>query len=176
MALKKPALVLKSLREQVYDFLKERMIRGELRPGAYLNLKAIAGEIGVSMTPLRDALLQLDREGFITILPRRGVMVAPLTSEKIRDIYEIIGALEAVSLVSSGSLLNREALERMGALNSEMLGALENDNFDLYYTKNLAFHNAFLDLSPNEDLVQMVRTFKQRLYDFLKSGNSDPCK
>ncbi|MGB5881972.1 MAG: GntR family transcriptional regulator, partial [Thermoanaerobaculia bacterium] len=60
-------LNLKSLREQVYDYLREAMNRGDLAPGATLDLNAISRRLGVSRTPLRDALLQLETEGFVTI-------------------------------------------------------------------------------------------------------------
>jgi len=84
-----PTIDLRSLREQVYDHLKRRLNEGGLVPGAFLDLNAIAAEIGISRTPLRDALLHLESEGFVEILPRRGVRVVELTLERIRDLYEI---------------------------------------------------------------------------------------
>jgi len=62
----------KSLREQVYDFIREELTRGKLIPGDAINLNAISQELGISKTPLRDALLQLDTEGFVTISPVAG--------------------------------------------------------------------------------------------------------
>ena len=90
---------LKSLKEQVYDYLRVQMNEGRLRPGAFLNLNDISRELGMSRTPLRDALFQLESEGFVTIFPRRGVVVNSLTLEKIRNIYEILGALESAALL-----------------------------------------------------------------------------
>ena len=90
---------LKSLKEQVYDYLRVQMNEGRLRPGAFLNLNDISRELGMSRTPLRDALFQLESEGFVTIFPRRGVVVNTLTLEKIRNIYEILGALESAALL-----------------------------------------------------------------------------
>jgi len=66
---------LKSLREQVYDYLRIQMNEGRIRAGSFLNLNDISRELGMSRTPLRDALFQLESEGFITIFPRRGVVV-----------------------------------------------------------------------------------------------------
>src|SRR5512137_2684147 len=94
-------LVLKSLREQVYDHLRLLLNRGELRPGGFLDLDALEKRLGVSRTPLRDALLQLEAEGFVTILPRRGVQVRALTREDIRHLYEIVGALEGAALLAA---------------------------------------------------------------------------
>jgi DNA-binding GntR family transcriptional regulator len=59
----------KSLREQVYDYIREELSRGKLTPGMAINLNEISQELGISKTPLRDALLQLDTEGFVTISP-----------------------------------------------------------------------------------------------------------
>jgi DNA-binding GntR family transcriptional regulator len=158
--------VLKSLREQVYDHLRLLLNRGELRPGAPLDLDALEARLGVSRTPLRDALLQLEAEGFVAILPRRGVQVRPLTRDDVRHLYEIVGALEGAALLAAFPRLGpREAAELRG-LNREMREAVEAGDFDRYYERNLAFHGVFLDRCDNERLVRLVRTLKQRLYDW----------
>lgn len=159
-------LNLKSLREQVYDYLREAMNRGDLAPGATLDLNAISRRLGVSRTPLRDALLQLETEGFVTILPRRGCMVNQLTREEIRDLYQLIGSLEASVIRSELDRITATVTNRMTGLNDEMADALHDDNFDHFYTANLELHECFLDLSPNHRLVDLVRTMKHRLYDF----------
>ena len=88
-------LTLKTLREQVYDYLRESLNRGDLVPGATVDLAKLSGKLGVSKTPLRFALFQLENEGFVTILPRRGCVVNVLTLGEIRGIYQIIGSLES---------------------------------------------------------------------------------
>jgi DNA-binding GntR family transcriptional regulator len=75
----KPILNLKSLKDQVYEYLREQMHRGEILPGSVINMDETARKLGVSKTPLRDALLQLEMEDFVSILPRRGVVVNVLT-------------------------------------------------------------------------------------------------
>ena len=159
-------LVLKSLREQVYDHLRQLLNRGELRPGHFLDLDALEARLGVSRTPLRDALLQLEAEGFVTILPRRGVQVRPLRRDDIRHIYEIVGALEGAALLAAFPRLGRDEAAALHRLNREMKAAVEAGDFDLYYERNLAFHDVFLDRCDNERLVRLVRTLKQRLYDW----------
>jgi len=168
--MEKPArFVLKSLREMVYEYLKKQLNEGHLEQGSFLNLNKISEELGISKTPLRDALFQLESEGFITIFPRRGAMVNVLTLEKIRNIYQIVGALESAVLSSVGLRLRSEDLDRMETYNEEMRAALEVNDFDLFYAKNLSFHNVFLDYSDNEDLLHSVRILKERLYDFPRS-------
>ena len=85
----------KSLREQVYEYLRDEIQNGNLLPGATINPNEISKQLGISKTPLRDAIIQLEIEGFVTILPRRGVTVKKLTLQEIKDSYEIVGALEA---------------------------------------------------------------------------------
>jgi DNA-binding GntR family transcriptional regulator len=160
------AIERRSLRELVYEHLKARLNAGELRPGAFLDLNALAAEIGISRTPLRDALIRLESEGFAEILPRRGVRIAALTLERIRDIYEILGALESAALRSVGTRLTAGLVARMAELNDEMRRALDAFDFGRFYDANLAFHDSYLDLSENAELVSRIRILKQRLYDF----------
>lgn len=155
-----------SLRNEVYEYLRQLLTRGELRPGTYLDLNALAEEIGTSRTPLRDALLRLESEGFVHIENRKGVRLIELTLDRIRDIYEILGGLESTAVVSVADRVTPEVVAHMQALNREMSEALDDWDFGRYYEKNLAFHNAYLDLSTNEELVNRVRCMKQRLYDF----------
>src|SRR4030067_923094 len=97
----KPILNIKSLKEQVYDYLREKLRSGEILPGSAINLDETSRKLGVSRTPLRDALLQLESEGFVTIYPRRGVVVNVLSLRDIRNYYQIIGALESTALLQS---------------------------------------------------------------------------
>ena len=159
-------LVLESLREQVYDHLRLLMSRGEIQPGAVINQDELAARLGVSRTPLRDALLQLEAEGFVAILPRRGVRVATLTVEAVRHMYEVVGALEGAAVLSPFPSLGRRELAALRRLNREMRTALLAEDFDRYYDANLAFHDVFLDRCGNVQLVRIVRRLKERLYDW----------
>jgi DNA-binding GntR family transcriptional regulator len=160
------ALQLQSLREQVYEYLRDAINRGDLHPGSFLDQGRLSESLGISKTPLRDALIQLETEGFVSILPRRGVVVNELTLDDIRHIYEIVGALEGVALVSVADRLGDAELERMRALNEEMVAAVAAGDFDTYYRRNLEFHRVFLGLSTNASLVRTVENLKHRLYDF----------
>lgn len=161
----KSPLSLKSLREQVYDYLRESMNTGELAPGSFMNLGEISARLGISKTPLRDALLQLETEGFVRILPRRGCVVQTVTIEDVRDIYQIIGALEASVVLEVGGRLGAQ-VPLMRTLVEDMEQCLRKDDFNGFYDSNLRLHNAYLDLSANESLKRVVRLQKQRLYDF----------
>ncbi|MCP4572807.1 MAG: GntR family transcriptional regulator [bacterium] len=155
-----------SLRQQVYEVLCEDLGRGDLRPGATINLDRVAERLGVSRTPLREALLRLENEGFVTIRPRSGVVVRELSEEDIRNLYQMIGALEGSVIATEYGRLTGEGFAAMGAANDAMRSALARDDFDTFYVANLEFHNAYLDQSANAELVRQVGIMKRRLYDF----------
>ncbi|MDD8020761.1 MAG: GntR family transcriptional regulator [Acidobacteriota bacterium] len=162
----KSILNIKSLKEQVYDFLREQMRRGEILPGSVIDMEETSKKLGVSRTPLRDALLQLESEDFVAILPRRKVIVNFLTVQDIKNYYEIIGALESIAIIKSFDRLSKKDIDYMEQMNQEMSQAIEANDFDLYYEKNLNFHRVYLDLCGNEKLIRIVNTLKKRLYDF----------
>jgi len=161
-----PPLMTRSLREQVYEYLRDEMNHGALQPGAFLDLNGIAQRLGVSRTPLREALLQLENQGFVTVLPRRGFRLNPLTLDDIRHYYEIIGALESATLKDYGAALVPADIQRMRELNVAMAGAVAENDFNRYYNLNLDFHEVYMGLSANKSLLALVRSLKQRLYDW----------
>lgn len=162
----KPILNIRSLKEQVYEYLRERMRTGELMPGAVIDMEETSRTLGVSKTPLRDALLQLEMEDFVTILPRRKIVVNTLTIRDVRDSYEIIGALESTALLAAFDRFRDEDIRLMEKMNEGMKKAIDADDFDLYYGRNLKFHEVFLDLCGNANLAKIVNRLKRRLYDF----------
>lgn len=159
-------LNLKSLREQVYEYIRDEMYVGNILPNTELNLSQISEHLGVSKTPLRDALIRLETEGFVTILPRRGVMVNVLSLEDVQNFYQIIGALEGEVLKTVFPLLAESHIAALRHLNAEMKKAISAGNFDTYYRLNIQFHDVFLNLSPNRSIRPLLMPFKQRLYDF----------
>jgi DNA-binding GntR family transcriptional regulator len=162
----KPLLIIKSLKEQVYEYLREQLRTGKILPGSVINLDETSRKLGVSRTPLRDALLQLEMEGFVTIHARRGVVVNTLSLQDIKNCYEVIGALDGTAMRHAFSMIGKAEVEAMENLIQEMKKALQADDFDLYYEKNLALHDVYLSLCGNERLVRIVTTMKKRLYDF----------
>ena len=162
----KPLLNVKSLKEQVYEHLREQMRHGQILPGSAIDMEETSRKLGVSKTPLRDALLLLQTEDFVTVLPRRMVVVNALTERDIRHYYEIIGALESTAVLKAFDRMRPSDVEAMQAHNDGMREALAANDFDAYYDRNLAFHNVFLDLCGNPRLVKTVNNLKKRLYDF----------
>jgi DNA-binding GntR family transcriptional regulator len=155
-----------SLRNQVYQFFWQEMQNGMLAPGASINLNEISKKLEISKTPMRDALIQLEAEGFVTILPRRGVIVNKLPLHEIKSYYEILGALESSALLSVFDKIKPRHILQMEQINAEYEVALERGEYDRYYKLNWTFHDIFLDLSDNEVLKKILTPIKRRLYDF----------
>lgn len=167
---KKHIISLTSLKDQVYEYLRNQMKVGALKPGSIIDMSATSERLGVSKTPLRDALIQLEMEGFVKILPRRGVIVNVLTIQDIEDFYQILGALESVALISASDFLGEPEVDRMEKLNQAMAKAIERDDFNNYYAKNLKLHDVYIDLSGNRVLKKTTEVLKKRLYDFPRRG------
>lgn len=163
------------LRTQVYDYLRDQMRLGVLKPGASIYISELSEKLGVSRTPLRDALLLLQANGFVTILPQRGIIINDLTVQEVKYIYEILGGLESRLLISVFDKIGKKELDAMQRINEEILLALSDEKFD-YYERNLSFHDVFINLSDNRQLVDLIETLKRRLYDFPKKDFGDKWK
>ncbi len=163
-------LEIRPLREQIYEYLRSEIQAGRLKPGEFIQLNAISERLGVSKTPLRDALIQLECKGFVKILPRRGVLVNELTIEEIKYMLEIVGALESAVLISVFDQITKKHLDQMTVINAKLRRFMVCEHpkgFDQsYYQLNIAFHDVFLNLSDNGALMGIILPIKQRLYDF----------
>lgn len=163
-------LEVRSLREQVYEYLQGEIQAGRLVPGAFIKLNEISAQLGISKTPLRDAIIQMECEGFVSIMPRRGVLLKRLTLVEIREILQILGALESATLRSVFPKITPQRIRRMEKLNQEMRQRIMENSFERfdarYYWMNIAFHDVFLELSGNQSMRQLITTMKRRLYDF----------
>ncbi len=158
----------RSLKNLVYDYLRDQMQKGELRQGATINMEQTAQKLGVSKTPLREALIKLEAEGFVKIQPWRGVVVSELTLQDFKDCYQIIGALEFSALMAAAPRLKEQDIQRMELLDEEMERALESGDFDSYYDRNIEFHRTYIDLAENQVLAEMVDVLKKKLYEFAR--------
>ena len=143
-----------------------RLDNGRLAPGMTINVSAISQQLGISKTPLRDALIQLEAEGFVDILPRRGVIVRQLTLQEVKEFYEIIGALEALVVQKVFDRLDAHHVATLKRLNADQRRTYDQGIYERYYRLNLDFHGIFLNLADNDSLQKILMPMKQRLYDF----------
>ncbi len=159
-------LNVQSLSDQVYNYLRKQMNLGALLPGSTINIGEIAKQLGISKTPLRDALIHLQIEDFVTILPRRGVKVNKLNLQDVKNGYNAIGMVEASIVSDSFDKITPSHILKLEELNEKMISDIENNNFEKLFNNNLQFHDVYLEVSDNELLKKFIHPIKQRLYDF----------
>ena len=159
------------LRSQVYEHLREKLKSQNLKPGMFVTINQLSQQLGINRTPMRDALLQLQVEGFVTFLPQRGILINEITPKDLENIYEVLGALDSRALFSVFDQILPEHIEQMKQINEEMYQTVAGREFNRYFNLNSAFHNVYLDLSKNEMLLSQVNIIRQRLFDFGTKGD-----
>jgi len=159
-----------SMRRQIFDYLSHQIEKGVLTPGSLINVRKLTEELKVSRTPLREALAQLETQGFVTIMPQRGVMINVLTYEELLNIYEILGALESQVLQTVYDCIDAKKIDAMEGYNQVMSQAIANEQNRKFHETNITLHRVFLDLSSNGELTNYVSNLKLKLFGFaLKS-------
>jgi DNA-binding GntR family transcriptional regulator len=158
------------LRTQVYQHLREELKKRNLKPGQFVTLNQLSQSLGINRTPLRDALLQLQVEGFVTFLPQRGIQINELSEQDLDDIYEMLGALDSRILLSVFERITPDHIQQMQKINEQMYqtGSSKDDND--YFELNTVFHNVYLDLSKNKLILAQLSILRQRLFDFGAKG------
>ena len=156
------------LRSQVYDHLRKELKEGYLKPGMFISISQIMKPLGLSRTPLRDALLQLQSEGFVTFLPQRGIRINKLSQQDIEDLYEMLGALDSRVLLAVFPRIGKSELKRMKKTNQQMMEDMSDASFNRYWDLNTAFHNTYLNLSSNKPILRNINIIRQRLFEFGK--------
>ncbi len=154
------------LRVQVYNYLEKQMRLGNLEPGSTISVNTMIKELGVSRTPLREALLLLQEQGFVSIQPQRGMKINALTLDDVKDIYEILGGIESRIILSVFDDLGAKEIQQMKASNNEIELAIANNDIIKHNQANIDFHGVFLSLSKNERMRRYVKNLKMQLYDF----------
>ena len=155
-----------SLSELVYLHLRKQMNSGGLTPGSTINIGEIAEQLGISKTPLRDALIHLESEGFVTILPRKGVLVNELSIQDVKHAYDAVGLVESHIVSTCIDRFTPSHIEKLELLNQKMREEISSGDFSNLFESNLSFHNTYLDVSENSMLKRFILPIKHRLYDF----------
>ena len=145
------------LHETVIDQLRDLIVQGELAPETKLNERVLAEKLGTSRTPLREAIKFLASEGLVELLPNRGAVVAPLKPEKMKEVFVVLGALEALA----GDLACRNATEadiaEIRGLHYHMLAHHARGELAQYFRYNQQIHIKFMECAGNATLAQVYR-------------------
>lgn len=153
----------KSLVDLAYEKLKERILENKYYPGFQALEAEVAEDLGMSRTPVREALIQLKHEGLVELIPRRGMRVVPVVAEDMQEIYDVLTSLESMA----AELLARQqpdaaTLEPMKAATRDMETALEDDDLDAWAAADERFHRALIDLCGNKRLANMANTVRDQ--------------
>ena len=155
---------LMSMCDRAYHFIKQRIITNETSAGAQINDREIAERLGISRTPVREAILLLQKEGFVEVAPRLGVRVRPLFLEDIRELFDILTALETLAV---GLLTARHpAPEELAPLTEavkDMKAGLKGDEFSVWIEADERFHRALFQLCGNRRLAEAGMSYRDQV-------------
>lgn len=149
-----------NLNEQVYDMLRQRVLRRDPGPGAKLSLHELATELGVSRSPVHHALTRLVSEGLLSVKARRGYYVTPVTPSTVRDGYDVRLALELHAAECTVGTVDQARLGSFRVLMEESEAAISQEEWD---TANAAFHEFQIDLATNAMLSHVYRELSVNL-------------
>ena len=148
---------------QIRRVLLDRIMSREMLPGTNLNEAKVAAELGVSRTPLRQAFIRLEQDGFLVQEPNRGFFVAPLSSEEASEIYPILAVLESTALRSAPP--TSQQLAELRTANRE-LAAVPDDDPSAAATLNFQWHEKLLERCTNGRLRQMLTTLRHQAFRY----------
>lgn len=164
----------KSLRENITKELRERIYSGYLPPGFKLVESQLAQDFEISRTPVREAILQLESEGLVRILPNKGAIVNVLSIEEIGEIYIVFGALSGTAASLSIDLISDDELKQMEACIAKMEARKENNDRREYFALNNEFHSIFLRPCRKRLLLKLIKNYTKQVgrYWYLLLSNS----
>lgn len=148
----------RTLREKIAESLRESIVKGELRPGERLQEIEIAAQYQTSRTPVREALRQLESEGFLLIKPRRGAVVAPITTRDIQEFYELKSLLEGYAAEKATPQLADRDIDRMERMNDELRRRYERSDIAGMISVHNQFHEVFIHACGNERLAILIKS------------------
>lgn len=158
-----PNLTRRTIRDEIYRTVCEWIITGVLRPGEILRDKEIAERLGVSRTPVREALQRLKVEGFVQTESNRWTRVAPIDVAAVGEIYQVVGALESVAILAAGPHLASEDLDAMAEANGRLRTALKNGRATEASQADSHVHDVFLHKCGNGHLIRIMDDLRRKL-------------
>ena len=155
--------------EKLAGEIADAIIDGSLEPGTRLDEHMLAARYGTSRTPVREALRQLATTGLIDLRPRRGAIVAEITSEQLETLFVAMGELEATCARLSALSMTPIERRRLGALYDTMADMVARDDVEAYAAANTGFHTLFYAGSHNPVLADMTGALRRRLAPFRRA-------
>ena len=159
-----PRLKRERASDSVYQIIRDRILTHVFAPGERLNLRDLAEKIGVSLTPVKDAVNRLVSEGLIEVHPQSGTYVTEIVADEIGELYEIRMALECLAAERAVKFVDRSAIDRLQALLAELDQPTTDEQArSAYLNRDFEFHTSVVELSNNRKLIELYHSVDARI-------------
>ena len=156
----------KPLREMVYEELKIQILTGAIVPGTRMMEVELAEEMGVSRTPIREAIRKLEKEGLVTIEPRRGAYASMISTEDMVEILEVRQDLEGLAAQLAASRMSEEQMDELKKIAENYNQAVSEGSMEDMIRYDTAFHRLIVDSCNNKILVHMIEQLQELVLRF----------
>ena len=154
------------LRDVVFNTLRQAIITGEFAPGERLMEIALANRLGVSRTPVREAIRKLELEGLVVMIPRKGAEVARITEKDLRDVLEVRCSLEELAAELAAERMDEEGQEKLDQALVEFESAIESGDNAAIADSDMEFHDIIFDATGNPRLIQIIGNLREQFYRY----------
>ena len=155
------------LRDVVFNTLRQAILKGELKPGERLMEIQLANKLGVSRTPVREAIRKLELEGLVLMIPRKGAEVAEITRQDMEDVLEVRTALEELAVKDACDHITDAQLSELKKASNELKKALlEGKDLVTCADADMHFHDVILSATNNRRLIQMLNNLSEQMYRY----------
>ncbi len=153
---RKPIERHQTLREKILEKIREDILKGNLRPGEKVAEPELAANFGISRTPIREAFRQLESEGYLTVIPRKGAVVASLSERDVAEFYAIKSILEGYAARIAAERLSEKDLERLEAINERLEKLAKEGDVKTFFRVHNEFHELFIKAAGNDKLGDLI--------------------
>ncbi len=166
------------LRDVVFNTLREAILRGDLQPGERLMELQLAAQLGVSRTPIREAIRMLEQEGLAVTMPRKGAEVAKMTLKGMEDVLEIRTSLDELAARLACERINEEQLIQLEACKRDFEYCLKTGDVKKIAEADVRFHDVIYEATNNPKLVVLLNNLREQIYryrvEYIKDANNHP--
>lgn len=154
------------LRDVVFNTLRQAILTGELKPGERLMEIHLANRLGVSRTPIREAIRKLELEGLVTMIPRRGAEVAQITEKSMNDVLEVRRAMDALCAELACERITEEELQALKAACDAFEQTVKTRDVKVIAQADVALHDIIVKATGNQRLIQLVHNLSEQMYRY----------
>lgn len=154
------------LRDVVFQTLRNAILKGELQPGERLMEIQLAQRLGVSRTPVREAIRKLELEGLAIMIPRRGAIVADITIQDLEDVLEVRAALEELAVQNACDYITEDQIKELKKVSGDFKRNLEGENLLECVEADMRFHEIIYGATGNKRLQQILTNLREQMYRY----------